>query len=80
MTVIARGVLGAGLLDARVAPDELRRANRKWPVIEALRRCADQLGVSTVQLAIWYVRPPGVDTILVGTTSTANADDAIAAM
>ncbi len=81
MTVIARGVLGAGLLDARVAPDELRRRTEKWPVIEALRRAADELGVTGVQVAIWYVRAnTGVDTILVGTTSTANADEAIAAM
>jgi aryl-alcohol dehydrogenase-like predicted oxidoreductase len=80
-TVVARGVLGAGLLDARLRPDELRQRTDKWPAIEGLHRCADRLGVSTVQLAIWYVRAnEAVDTILVGTTSTANADEVAAAM
>ena len=82
MAVIARGVLGAGLLDERLSPD--RAAASEPRSGRSSRSCAaapTRLGVSAVQLAIWYVRAnSGVDTILVGTTSTANADEAIAAM
>jgi aryl-alcohol dehydrogenase-like predicted oxidoreductase len=76
-TVIARGVLGSGLLDDRLSIDELRARTDRWQSIDALRALAGSLGVTTVQLAFWFVRArPDVSTFLVGMSSTDHVDSA----
>lgn len=76
-TVIARGVLGSGLLSDRLSIEDLKARTDRWQSIEALRTFAASLGVDTVQLAFWYVRArTEVSTFLVGMSSTGHVDSA----
>lgn len=77
--VVARGVLGAGLLGE---PATAGSANaHKLPLIHALRAVADEAGVSVGSLAVGYVRARAdVDTILVGTRSIEHLTELVAAV
>jgi len=73
--VVARGVLGAGLLDDRTPTSELR-ADPKWPLIEAIRTVARTTGLSPIQLALWFVLArPAVAMVVVGASSTVHVAD-----
>ncbi len=78
--IIVRGVLGSGLLDDRLTTDELKARTDRWQVIEALRAHAKELGVTTVQLAFWFVRARAdVSTFLVGMSSANHVDSSVSA-
>jgi L-glyceraldehyde 3-phosphate reductase len=77
--VIARGVLGAGLLGQRVAADASNAD--KVALIDALHALAADAGITMSALALGFVRArPDVDVILVGTSSAAHLRDAVATM
>jgi aryl-alcohol dehydrogenase-like predicted oxidoreductase len=78
--VIVRGVLGAGVLDDRLTADEVRARTSNWELVEGLRALADEVGVSVVQLAVWFVRRRAdIDRYLVGISSIAHAEEIVAA-
>lgn len=70
ITIVARGVLGSGLLFQRggQSNEQLEPAQRR--AVSAASSLAAQLSVPTIQLGIWYAAAhPGVEVVLVGTTS-----------
>lgn len=78
--VIVHGVLGEGLLTDRLTPDQLRARTPSWAKIVELRRHANELGTTTTQLAIWFVRAHGnISTSLVGLSSIAHVDATVEA-
>lgn len=68
--VTVRGVLGAGLLGRPPAPGE-PKAQR----IDQIRAQAAELGVSPLQVALWFAQRPDVDVVLVGMASRRHLDD-----
>jgi aryl-alcohol dehydrogenase-like predicted oxidoreductase len=70
--VVARGVLGAGLLaDPALLGDDRRRS-----MVADFERLGERCGVSLVQLALWFVRMrQDVDVVLVGASSAAHLDE-----
>lgn len=78
VSIIARGIFGAGLLDDRLTMDEVRARTPKWPIIEELRALGAEIGEPVMQLAMWYVwSRPEIDTVLVGTSSSEHIDAAV---
>jgi aryl-alcohol dehydrogenase-like predicted oxidoreductase len=77
-TVIARGVLGAGLLHQDPSNDPSDVNAFKSPLIASLQRFAADTGIGINRLALGFVAArPDVDIILVGTTSPAHLDDLV---
>lgn len=71
-SVVARGVLGAGLL---TGPDALGSDPRR-SMVDDLQRLGQRSGVSLLQVAMWFVRTRrDVDVVLVGATSRAHLDE-----
>jgi aryl-alcohol dehydrogenase-like predicted oxidoreductase len=76
LPVIVRGVFAGGFV-ARPQGSDLQRLRPGQPErLQALRRLASSAGVSTMQLAIWFVvAQPGVTTVLVGASSAAHLSE-----
>jgi aryl-alcohol dehydrogenase-like predicted oxidoreductase len=70
--VTVRGVLGAGLLAGPPAPGEPKAAR-----IHQVRTLAGELGVSPLQVALWFTQRPDVDVVLVGMASRRHIDDIV---
>lgn len=69
--LICRGVFGSGLLDAGPPADPSDPNHGKLEVVQAVRRLAGEAGVTTHQLAVWWVlAEPRVETMLVGINSS----------
>ncbi|MFV0308085.1 MAG: aldo/keto reductase [Desertimonas sp.] len=76
--VIARGVMGAGLLGGQADPSGQPAATRRRA--DAVRSLAHERGLSVADLALGFVRAyPQVTTIVVGVTSSSHLDELTAA-
>jgi len=76
--VIARGVFASGLVAPNSSADDAWLRPGQLGQRAAVRALAAELGVSPLQLATWFVATtPGVDTLLVGTSSEHHLDEAV---
>lgn len=78
MGVIARGVLGGGLLARFVRGEDTGLDERRLDWVRRLAVLAAEADADLMQLAVWYATGTiGADAILIGMTSTAQLQDAV---
>jgi aryl-alcohol dehydrogenase-like predicted oxidoreductase len=73
--VIVRGVFAGGFV-ARPLGDDRGQLRPGQPArLAAIRDLASSVGVSALQLAVWFVARPDVSTVLIGTSSGAHLSE-----
>jgi D-threo-aldose 1-dehydrogenase len=78
LPVIVRGVFAGGWVARPLAGSMENLPSGKQKRLSALCHLASSAGVSTMQLAMWFVlASPGVSTVLIGTSSVAHVKEVL---